>query len=281
MDFIRSDLACEYLKEDQRLDTKKGYTVSNYSENGFPIIEVDIKNDIGEKAFGRKKGKYITVCIGKGWLYDDNIFSKIRHVVAQKLGKIIFSKNDSFSNILIAGLGNRAITSDALGPLTIDRINVARHLDISKSVFLMSPGIVAKTGIESADHIKSITKEINADCVILIDALAARSVDRLCSTVQISNVGLMPGSGIGCFNKEISKTSLGVSVFSIGVPTIVSSSTMIYDMLNESGITSISEDLKKVLENGKSFFVTPNETDIIVSSLADLLASAIEKALNR
>ena len=124
-----------------------------------------------------------------------------------------------------------------------------------------------------------MAKCTGAECIIVIDALASRSTDRLCSTVQISDTGIHPGAGIGNSRKEISQKTMNVPVISIGVPTVVDSATMIYDALEKADLGSVSKELESVLSNGKSFFVSPKESDIVVSAMSELLASAITSAV--
>ncbi|MBO5212378.1 MAG: GPR endopeptidase [Clostridia bacterium] len=277
MEFIRSDLACDFTQEIQKHCHGDGYTVLELSKKGLPIIEVEIKNEHTERFLGKKIGKYSTVCIGTEWIYNKEKSENIKHVVADIFENMLLSDSKKFSKFLIVGLGNRALTSDALGPFTIENIDISEHKSAKYSIYLSVPGIEAITGIKTVDQIKIICDKIKADCVILIDALVARSVDRMCSTIQISNTGIAPGSGIAGFKDEISKTSLGVSVFSIGMPTVVSSSTMISDILRNK--KSSDDIIKHHLKDEKSYFVTLSEADIIVSKAASFIAEAINYVL--
>jgi spore protease len=144
----------------------------------------------------------------------------------------------------------------------------------------IAPGVVGQTGIETAELIRSAVEAISPSVLICIDALAARSVDRLAVTVQLSNTGIAPGSGIGNHRQAINRDFLGIPVIAIGVPTVVDSSTMVYGMLEKAGVTEISEALETELENGRSFFVTLKETDTATAEMARLIARAIQLAFS-
>ena len=192
------------------------------------------------------------------------------------------------SSVLTVGLGNRDITADALGPKTVDGLLVTRHIkeykpDIfekigQREMSALCPGVVGQTGIETFELIEGAVKRVCPDLVIVIDALAARSVDRLATTVQISDTGIAPGSGIGNKRRRIDRESLGVPVLAVGVPTVVDSATLVYDALGRAGIEETSEELERVLENSRSFFVSLKESDVAVSESARLLANAINYA---
>ena len=212
------------------------------------------------------------------------IAREIRRFTRALSGKEI---NNDFC-ILVAGLGNLDITADSVGPLTAKKITVTRHLrnmapqiyeDLGVceiSAFL--PGVLGQTGIETLELIRGAVENSEPDIVIAVDALAARSCERLATTVQLSDSGINPGSGIGNLRKAISYETLGVPVISLGVPTVVDSSTLVYEALMKAGIDDVGEDLRSVLENGKSFFVTPKESDVISDGISTILAESITRA---
>ena len=199
------------------------------------------------------------------------------------------TNTDSLSSdfsVFVAGLGNSKIISDAIGPETVDRISVTRHLkDRDPNLFnelkmcsisALSPNVLGKTGIESAEIIKASIEKTAPDAVIVIDALAARSVERLARTIQISNTGITPGAGIGNFRSELSRQVLGVPVISIGIPTVVDSSVLAFDMLTAAGISNIPQDIDDKLGAINNFFVTPKEIDVIIEKAAILLARSLD-----
>lgn len=238
--------------------------------------------------------RYITIEQGSLWDKEGQELDKITDIISYELTELVKNvcqktPNKDFS-ILVAGLGNSEITADAIGPLTVKNLTVTRHLknfepniydDIGRcGISAFSPGVLGQTGIESAELILGAVKTSSPDLVIAVDALAARSCERLASVVQISDSGIRPGSGIGNMRSEISKKSLGIPVISIGVPTVVNSSTLVCDVLHSAGIRKIDGDIEKVLESGRSFFVTPKESDIMTKKIAIIIAESIEKAFS-
>ena len=214
----------------------------------------------------------------------DLIGRKIVDMAAETTGK----KIDKKFCVLVAGLGNSDITADAIGPLTIKNLTVTRHLrEMEPKIYsslgfceiaALSPGVLGQTGIETVELIRGAVQNCTPDIVIVIDALAARSCERLAATVQISDAGIRPGSGIGNMRMAINTETLGVPVISVGIPTVVNSSTLVYEALNRAGIKEYSQELQEVLENGRSFFVTPKESDIITKQLSLLLSDALSMA---
>jgi spore protease len=188
----------------------------------------------------------------------------------------------------VAGLGNDEITADAIGPETVRRIEVTRHLRTYLpeayeqigvcAISALSPGVLGQTGIETVELVRGAAENAKPDVIIAIDALAARSVTRLASTVQLSDAGINPGSGIGNNRRAICLDTVGVPVIALGVPTVVDSSTLVYDALERAGVDKVSRQLTEVLEQGKGFFVSPKESDVIVKKVSALLARSIGQA---
>ena len=278
--YVRTDLAAEAegLVSD-------GASVKEY-KNGDVSVHEMILTDAAAKKLGLPKGKYLTLGIGKVWFFGKNELDEVTKVVSDTLLSLCTSENGDMPNsVLIACLGNRKITSDAIGPLCADGITVTRHLknekpDLycafgSRSLSLLSPGVTGETGIEAFESIRSAVSTVGAELVICIDALAARSSDRLMTSLQITDAGISPGSGVGNSRKEISRATLGVPVVSVGVPTVVQSSTMVYDVLARAGINKPASSVREILENERSFFVTPKNSDVAVASMAKLISNAI------
>jgi spore protease len=192
--------------------------------------------------------------------------------------------------ILVVGLGNRAMTADAIGPMVVDRITVTRHVKrldpplfrrlAHRSVAAFCPGVLGQTGMESADGVKAVAGTLRPRLLLVIDALAARSPDRLAATVQLSTGGIAPGSGVGNNRPAFTRDSMGLPVIAIGVPMVVDSSTLVSDALEKAGISDLPPALLPVLENGRSFFVSLKEADAATESMATLLASAIDSAMS-
>ena len=200
----------------------------------------------------------------------------------------VFRKPDPDFSVFVTGLGNAELTADALGPDTVSKLTATRHLrehelplyrEIGCSALsAFAPGVLGQTGIETLELLRGAVRSVKPDLVVAVDALAARSCKRLASTVQLSDAGIVPGSGVGNHRTAITADTLGVPVIALGVPMVVDSSTLVYDALQEAHIDDISDSLREVLENGRSFFVSPKESDVITRQVSELLARAISMA---
>lgn len=286
--YIRTDLACE----SGRISPDK-YESAVYSrrEEGAVVTErLYVPDEKAEKETGKPKGSYTTVfapALKNYYLKDDSAGEILSREIKGMAEKLLGRGITPSTKVLIAGLGNRFITADSLGPLTADKIHATRHAKGSlpvleklgcSEVSVIHTGVMGQTGIESGELIKGTADKVRPELVIAVDALAARSPSRLATTVQLSDSGISPGAGIGNRRKAINACSVGCPVIAIGVPTIVDSSTLIYDALERSGITDISEPLKKLLDNSKSFFVSLNDSDMVIEFLSDVISFAINKA---
>ncbi|MBR5322160.1 MAG: GPR endopeptidase [Clostridia bacterium] len=289
--YLRTDLAAE-SPSIEKSQTTDGVSVNVEKNNFSETAIIKILNRTGEEQLGKPKGTYITISFGKAWNLPENDIQNIINTVAEKiklLASQLLPEKKEYS-ILVVGLGNRYITSDALGPLTVKEITVTRHLqDKSPQLFKMlnqqnvsalAPGVLGQTGIETAALIKSAVNTVSPDLVVAIDALAAKSVNRLATTIQICDTGIAPGSGIGNTKQAINRETLGVPVIAVGVPTMVSSATLVYDALEKAQVKNISEELIEVLDNGISFFVTLNETDAVINLLSRMLSESIDLAFS-
>ncbi len=288
-DFIFTDLAYEKRMSSERSDNQK--------------IEKNEKNDKKEYLSGAirvlrsftKEGCYITVFTPKLWQLSDVEFSVLATCLAKELKEMMHlvleeRKYDEELSVMIVGLGNEELTADALGPETARRITVTRHLyEMIKSsnspknhysVSAITPNVVGNTGIETLELIRGAVSNVKPALLIVVDSLAAKSSERLACTVQISDQGICPGSGIGNIRKEISRKTLGIPVIAIGVPMVVHSSTMVCSVLEKSGMTRLEDKLRAVLEKEreKGGFIMPKESDLIIKSVSFLLATAIDRA---
>lgn len=285
----RTDLALE-IHELRGKDS--GITIHEHQTDGIHITTAVVNNQEGEKQSGKKIGKYITFDVGEIWKFPPNEFNNSANVIAKELEKLI-PKGDGC--ILVAGLGNEQITPDSIGPRAVKELLVTRHIqsiniDLYQNVGFgclaaIAPGVLGQTGIESAHIIKSIAQNIKPKCIIIIDALASRRLNRLATTVQISDNGINPGSGVSNKRMPLDKDFLGFPVVSVGVPTVVDAATLAYDLLEEHH-GGESEDFVSVIEkiligNGKNMFVTPKENDIIAEKTANLIATAINIAAHK
>lgn len=288
--YIRTDLALE-SREAAEIKDERGIDYREEELFGIPVMYMEIKTKEGEKIIGKEIGRYTTLEIGRSWLLSDEERENAEKAMAQVLISFIGKGSENDPPVLVVGLGNRDVTADALGPRSIDGLLITRHIkDYDKSIFeklsqeevaAFAPGVVGQTGIETLELIKGAVKAVKPRALIVIDALAARSVDRLATTVQLSDTGIAPGSGIGNKRKKIDKKSLGVPVIAIGVPTVVDSSTLVRDALEKAGIEDIKPELEEVLENGRNFFVSLKESDTAIAETSKLISQALNAAFSK
>lgn len=231
---LRTDLAIETIDKTKDID---GIEINTDMIDGIKVTEVYI-NEVGSKKINKKVGNYITMEFED--VTDSNNKNKVLNVFSSKLKELIkkigIYDNDS---CLIIGLGNDKSTPDSLGPLSINNILVTNHLfelgELSsgfRRVSAINPGVMGTTGIETSDIISSIAGSIKPDFIIVIDALASGSIERVNKTIQMTDTGIHPGSGVGNSRKEISKEILGIPVIAIGVPTTVDAVTIVSDTIN-------------------------------------------------
>ncbi len=288
--YLHTDMATECCTDSEILSEARGIRLREHQKHDISVSRLDVLTPEGEQILGKPMGTYITLDVGKVWLSDEERFERVARAVADELSQLVRSKVENPVCILVAGLGNRLITSDAIGPLAVEGLTVTRHIQKldpslfeklrSLSIAAIAPGVVGQTGIETAELIRSAVETVSPSVLLCIDALAARSVDRLAVTVQLSDSGIAPGSGIGNQRQAINQEFLGIPVIAIGVPTVVDSSTMVYDMLEKAGVTDITEALEAELDNGRSFFVTLKDADAASADMARLLARAIQLAFS-
>ncbi len=295
--FARSDLAYESRTKLHGADGEwlaaHGVSYSETCEDGVQVASLEIKTDEGAELIGKPKGKYVTAFCGRLRTLDEKSFEKLRAVLAghiRALARSLLGKALSKEHgVLVVGLGNREMTSDAIGPMTVDKMIVTRHIKNADAalwdelgmceVSAFSPGVLGQTGIETLELVRGAAKNVSPSLVIVIDALAARSLDRLACTVQLSDAGIEPGSGIGNRRKAMKSETVGFPVMSIGVPTVVDSSTLVYDALARAGVEEIGDELRSVLESGRGFFVSPKDSDLICDEVSTLLSEAINLAM--
>lgn len=299
--YFRSDLAAEWIDENAPLPA--GIQFREGLLDGFSHGVLTIESDEAGEIFGRAKGTYETLHIGKLWLADDRtceraaealcarLLALFEELMAQRTGR-----RDAFGEdvtVLVTGLGNRRMSSDALGPMVVERITVTRHVKLldpalfsqlaHRSVAALAPGVLGDTGMESAETVKALISAIHPDLILAVDALAAGSADRLATTIQLSTAGIAPGSGVGNDRPAFTHAQLGVPVLALGVPTVVDSSTLVEEVLQKAGLhdqLSTLPALSTLLENGRSFFVSLKEADAAMEALSTVIADAIDRALS-
>jgi len=261
---IRTDLAMEQKErfESDHVEVSGVVLEEEYDEEKeIKITTVRIETENGAKAMGKPVGTYLTLEAPNMAAADEGYHREISETLAGFLEKYMKDTEENQEkgySVLVVGLGNREVTPDALGPYVVDQLNVTRHIvqeygryavgkGGSRIVSAIVPGVMAQTGMESAEIIRGIVNETTPDLIMVIDALAARSTKRLNRTIQISDAGIYPGAGVGNHRSEITKDTMGIPVIAIGVPTVVDAATIVNDTM-ENFITALetSETLKGV-----------------------------------
>ncbi|MGN0448226.1 MAG: GPR endopeptidase [Acutalibacteraceae bacterium] len=280
---LRTDLALE-RHENTNKDEITGVKIEKRNEGEVKISLITVLDEKGEKVLGKPKGRYLTAEFPSLKNSGDDL-ETLSEILSGEIKAFLPAKG----TVLIVGLGNDKITPDALGPECISLLLATRHLKKElvsslgfppfRSVAGLVPGVLGNTGIETAEIIKGVTKEISPSAVIIIDALASRSLSRLGNTVQMCDTGVSPGSGVGNRRKPIDSRLLGVPVIAIGVPTVVDAVTVAFDLLEQSGIEITGQKRKEIFETEKTMMVTPKEIDLVIKRAARLISLSINRAL--
>ena len=308
---FRTDLATErrdlYRKANSIENEIDGIESEKEEINENITVErVKITNEEGQKAIGKPIGNYITIDIKKLKIAQDEDIEKSAETLSNELTKILDSHIDKQGEILVVGLGNIYVTPDSLGPKVVNDIEVTRHIinylpqyveEGTRMVSAISPGVLGTTGIETVEILKGIVDNIHPKLVIVIDALASRSIERISSTVQLSDTGIVPGAGVGNKRSEISKETLGIPVIAIGIPTVVETAVLVNDCLNLF-ITKLQEEAKSneylnklkeqdnydeikeaLIPGDFNLIVTPKEIDDLIENMTEVVAKGINMSM--
>lgn len=307
---FRTDLASErrdiYQKANnlEQIDGIEA-TKEDIDEN-IKVERVKITNENGEKAIGKPMGDYITIDIQKLKIAQEEELEKAGEILANELKTIVAKHVDSQGEILVVGLGNSYVTPDSLGPKVTNEIEVTRHIinylpqyveEGTRMVSAIAPGVLGTTGIETAEILKGIVDNIHPKLVIVIDALASRSIERISSTVQLSDTGIVPGAGVGNTRNEISQKTLEIPVVAIGIPTVVETAVLVNDCL-DLFITKLQEEAKSndylnqlkqednyeeikeaLVPKDYNLIVTPKEIDDLIENMTQVVATGINRAM--
>jgi spore protease len=281
-------------------------------DNGVRVTKIHVLNEEGSRAINKLPGRYITIEVPALRQKDTTLQDRVAKRMAQEFEQFLMEAGiPKDAKVLIIGLGNWNVTPDALGPLVVENVMVTRHYfemmpdDVGpgyRAVSAVAPGVLGTTGIESSEIVLGIVEKSKPDFVIAIDALASRSLDRVNTTIQISDTGIHPGSGIGNKRKGLTQEILGVPVIAIGVPTVVYASTIVNNSIdlmhkhfkqqtNHTGqilglLDSMGEEerlmlVKEVLSPvGYDLLVTPKEIDEFIEDIANIIASGLNAALH-
>ena len=270
--YYGSDLACERRKADPSV---RG--ISCYTEKcgDFKWERIEITSHEGEAEIGRPQGSYDTLSMPRMDLLDDEQIEDAANEIAKELCTIFQKSSITPTRLLVVGLGNSSLTPDSIGPKAADSVNATMHLSRCEpdtfrmlecsEISVTIPGVMAKTGIESTDTVSALCDTIEPDAVIAIDSIASKSPARLGTTIQISNTGIFPGSGIGNKRRALNERTLGIPVIAIGVPTVISAKSF---LLTEEDYNPSYDDL----------YVSPRDIDGIVSASAKIIAMGINQA---
>lgn len=283
---LRTDLALEATESITEFEGGlRGVQLEEYEkkEIGVHITKVVVESKNAAKGLGKPIGTYITIEAPQLEENDETYHREISKEIAIHLRSLMHNL-DQMQDILIVGLGNQDVTADSLGPCVVHNLHITRHIvkqygatayDKEKMHLISSivPGVMAKTGMETAEIITGIVSQTTPDTVIVIDALAARSTKRLNRTIQITNTGIHPGSGVGNYRKAITKETLGVDVIAIGVPTVVDVATIIKDAYSEA-----KRDNNITNELG-NMYVTCKNIDEIIKRMSFTISEGINIAL--
>lgn len=295
------------IRTDLALETTERFAEENAEIRGVEVHEeydeekdvrttvVKIVTENGAKSMGRPQGTYITIEAPELSTPDEDYHREISEEISTHLRKLIDLKKEK--SVLVVGLGNAAITADALGPQVVDNLLMTRHIikeyglrgikhEKMHRISGIAPGVMAQTGMETAEIVQGIVSETKPDVVIAIDALAARSVRRLSRTIQITDTGIHPGSGVGNHRNGLTEENLQVKVIGIGVPTVVDAATIVHDsmahLLDALEETEQKEFLDEMIApNLYSMFVTPKDVDETIKYLSFMISEGLNIAFSQ
>ncbi len=284
---IRTDLAVE-MREMKGAGELSGVKTTEEKGEKTKTTIIEVLSEEGEKVLGKPIGKYITVELAPfsdDAEVTDERMTAVKNAVAQLLPKE--------GPILVAGIGNRDVTPDALGPRAATQIFATRHIGEQmqeqigfdgrlRPVSSVAAGVLGQTGIETAELLSAMVYAVKPAAVITVDALASRRLSRLGCTIQLCDTGISPGSGVGNKRARIDKETLGVPVIAVGVPTVVDAFTLAKDVMGkgddaENG--SESEDTGAAAPGCENMMVTPREIDVVIDRAARLIALSLNCAL--
>ena len=283
----RTDLALEAKElwtESAEKETKlEGVRARDSLREGYQVTTVDILDEQGASSLGKPVGSYVTVQLDALARREEDAFGRAARAIAAELNGLL--KLPEGATCLVVGLGNRAITPDAIGPGVADHTMVTRHLveqapehfGSFRPVAALAAGVLGTTGVESGELVKAVAEKIRPGCIIAVDALASRSMDRVCTTVQLANTGIVPGSGVGNHRAALNRETLGVPVIAVGVPTVVDAGTLAADILAEAGQEGL--DPEALAGAGEGLMVTPRDIDQRVADLVKVIGYGINLAL--
>lgn len=308
---FRTDLALErrdiFRKANNIENEIDGIEAEEIDENDkIKITKVKVLNENGANAIGKPIGTYVTIDIKKIKVATGEDIQNAAQILSRELKKLIDIHSIPTDDILVVGLGNGYVTPDSLGPKVVKDIDVTRHIlkympevidPNTRPVSAISPGVLGTTGIETLEILKGIVENIHPKLIITIDALASKSIERISSTIQLADTGIVPGAGVGNTRKELSIDTLGIPVIAIGIPTCVDAATIAVDTIDlfisklqdEAKSNEILNNLKEqdkyedvrdaLIPGDYNFIVTPKEIDELIENMKDIIARGINMSL--
>ena len=309
---FRTDLAIErtdlYKKANELEEEIHGISSKEEQINDkLKVTRVKVTNNEGEQAIGKPQGTYVTVDVKDLKTATEEEIQNSAALLSKELTNILDNHINKQEEILVVGLGNLYVTPDSLGPKVISDIDITRHLinylpqyveEGTRMVSAISPGVLGTTGIETIEILTGIVQNINPKLLIVIDALASRSIERISSSIQLSDTGIIPGAGVGNTRKEISKRTLGIPVIAMGIPTVVETAVLVNDCINVfieklQNEAMSNEYLNKMREQNNyeeikeallpkdfNFIVTPKEIDGLIENMSSIVARGINMSIN-
>lgn len=297
---VRTDLALEARESIDDADgSLHGVRVEEAyeKETDIRVTRVEITTKNGARAMGKPMGSYVTIEAPGMQEPDEGFHREVSEALARQLIKIIPDVGQE-KGILVVGLGNREVTADALGPHVVDQLCVTRHIirEYGKAAYNkeqmhqisgMEPGVMAKTGMEAAEMIKGVVEQTRPDLLVVVDALAARSTKRLNRTIQITDTGIQPGSGVGNHRNALTGESMGIPVIAIGVPTVVDAATIVTDAF-EKLLEGIGEaerreclgECRSAFSELHNMYVTSKDIDAVIRRVSYTVSEGINLALS-
>jgi spore protease len=289
---FRTDLAIEsreMIKEENKgknLEVQGVEVDEDQLSDGVKVTRIKVTDDQGSKALGKPIGTYITIEVKDLVDGEDERKAEAAKALSTELAKLI--QFHYKLKVLVIGLGNDKVTPDSLGPCTVSKVKVTRHMFLITGadgdnevgcVSALTPGVMGTTGMETAELIKGAVAIAKPEIVIAVDALAARNIDRISTTIQLTDTGISPGAGTGNMRKDLTQESLGTKVVAIGVPTVIDSGTLIMDTL--AGFLSDPKGAQEHIEkNGQSMIVTSSDIDQVIKDFSEVIANGINSTLH-
>ena len=286
---IRTDLALESIYTHKN----DGINKQQRTESNCTVTEIAITTQEASDLVGKPMGKFITLEFQSFPDHEPDILQQNVNMIATELSGLLPEKS---KKILVVGLGNRRITPDALGPSTLDRVMITNHVvgylntdgtEDFRAVCGICPGVLGITGMETVDIVKGVVQQYRPSLIIAVDALCAGSPERMFSTVQLTDTGIHPGSGVGNCRDGLNEATLGVPVIAIGIPTVVDSHSIVYSSISEFFRANESlEEAEGMISHMMKFakeglFVSPKDIDNLIFSSARTLAGGINLALHK